>query len=42
MRTLCKQSQKSVKECFYGFGMKPIPGKVDMGNSMVLILSFQK
>ena len=42
MRTLCKQSPKRVKECYHEFGMKPTPGKVDMGNSMVLILSFLK
>ena len=37
--SLCKQSQKSMKECSHGLGTKAIAGNVDMGNSTVPISS---
>ena len=42
VRTLCKQTQKSAKECFFEIGMKFTPGKVDMGCSMVPFSSSRK
>ena len=37
--SLCKQSQKTMKECSHGLGTKATPGNVDMGNSTVPISS---
>ena len=37
--SLCKQSQKPMKECSHGLRTKATPGNVDMGNSTVPISS---
>ena len=37
--SLCKQSQKMVKECLFVFGTSSTPGKVGIGNLSVLFLS---
>ena len=37
--SLCKQSQKTMKECSHGFRTKATLGNVDMGNSTVPISS---